>query len=43
MRVRSLALVDLPGVWIGLSVGTLVYAALLVLRFRMLATRLETP
>ncbi|HEY2247669.1 MAG TPA: MATE family efflux transporter [Bradyrhizobium sp.] len=30
-----------PGVWIGLSVGTLVYAALLVVRFRLLATRLE--
>ena len=28
-----------PGVWIGLSVGTLVYAALLVIRFRSLATR----
>jgi multidrug resistance protein, MATE family len=28
------------GVWIGLSVGTLVYAALLVLRFRVLADRL---
>jgi MATE family, multidrug efflux pump len=27
------------GVWIGLSVGTLVYAALLVLRFRLLANR----
>jgi MATE family multidrug resistance protein len=32
-----------PGVWIGLSVGTLVYAALLVMRFRMLATRLDRP
>ncbi|HEY2419611.1 MAG TPA: MATE family efflux transporter [Steroidobacteraceae bacterium] len=31
-----------PGVWIGLSVGTLVYAALLVLRFRLLATRLSS-
>jgi MATE family multidrug resistance protein len=30
-----------PGVWIGLSVGTLVYAALLVLRFRLLTTRLN--
>jgi MATE family multidrug resistance protein len=30
-----------PGVWIGLSVGTLVYAALLVLRFRSLATGLD--
>jgi MATE family multidrug resistance protein len=29
------------GVWIGLSVGTLVYAALLVIRFRSLATRLD--
>jgi MATE family multidrug resistance protein len=29
------------GVWIGLSVGTLVYAALLVIRFRLLATRLD--
>jgi MATE family multidrug resistance protein len=28
-----------PGVWIGLSVGTLVYAALLVARFRLLASR----
>jgi MATE family multidrug resistance protein len=28
-----------PGVWIGLSVGTLVYAALLVTRFHMLANR----
>jgi MATE family multidrug resistance protein len=27
------------GVWIGLSVGTLVYATLLVIRFRVLATR----
>jgi multidrug resistance protein, MATE family len=30
-----------PGVWIGLSVGTLVYAALLVIRFRLLTTGLE--
>jgi MATE family multidrug resistance protein len=30
-----------PGVWIGLSVGTLVYAALLVTRFRLLAMGLE--
>jgi MATE family multidrug resistance protein len=30
-----------PGVWIGLSAGTLVYAALLVIRFRLLATRLN--
>ena len=29
------------GVWIGLSAGTLVYAALLVLRFRLLTTRLN--
>ncbi len=29
------------GVWIGLSAGTLVYAALLVIRFRLLATGLE--
>jgi MATE family multidrug resistance protein len=29
------------GVWIGLSLGTLVYAALLVLRFRSLATGLD--
>ena len=28
------------GVWIGLSVGTLVYAALLVMRFQVLAGRL---
>jgi len=28
-----------PGVWIGLSVGTLVYAVLLVTRFRLLASR----
>jgi MATE family multidrug resistance protein len=32
-----------PGVWIGLSVGTLVYAVLLVMRFRMLATKLDRP
>jgi MATE family multidrug resistance protein len=32
-----------PGVWIGLSAGTLVYAALLVLRFRMLAMKLDRP
>ena len=32
-----------PGVWIGLSVGTLVYAALLVIRFRSLATELDKP
>jgi len=30
------------GVWIGLSVGTAVYAALLVLRFRLLANRLAS-
>jgi len=30
-----------PGVWIGLSVGTMVYAALLVIRFRLLATGLD--
>ena len=30
------------GVWIGLSVGTLVYATLLVLRFRLLSTALQT-
>jgi len=28
------------GVWIGLSLGTLVYATLLILRFRLLASRL---
>jgi MATE family multidrug resistance protein len=28
------------GVWIGLSCGTVVYAALLLLRFRVLASRL---
>jgi MATE family multidrug resistance protein len=28
------------GVWIGLSVGTAVYAVLLVLRFRLLASKL---
>jgi len=31
------------GVWIGLSVGTAVYAILLVLRFRLLANRLVKP
>ena len=31
-----------PGVWIGLSAGTLVYAALLVVRFRLLAIRLDS-
>ena len=32
------------GVWIGLSLGTLVYATLLILRFRLLASRLaRTP
>ena len=31
------------GVWIGLSVGTAVYAALLILRFRLLAGRLVRP
>ncbi len=31
------------GVWIGLSIGTLVYAALLVLRFRLLATGPDMP
>jgi MATE family multidrug resistance protein len=30
------------GVWIGLSLGTAVYAVLLVLRFRLLASRLAT-
>ena len=30
------------GVWIGLSIGTAVYAALLVLRFRLLAKRLAS-
>jgi MATE family multidrug resistance protein len=30
------------GVWIGLSCGTAVYAVLLVLRFRLLANRLES-
>jgi MATE family multidrug resistance protein len=30
------------GVWIGLSLGTFVYAALLVLRFRLLVSRLDT-
>lgn len=29
-----------PGVWVGFSVGTFVYAGLLILRFRMLARRL---
>ena len=29
------------GVWIGLSVGTAVYATLLVLRFRLLANKIE--
>ena len=28
------------GVWVGLSIGTAVYATLLVLRFRLLANRL---
>ncbi len=28
------------GVWIGLSIGTTVYAALLILRFRRLSNRL---
>ena len=32
-----------PGVWIGLSCGTAVYAALLILRFRLLASRLASP
>ena len=31
------------GVWIGLSAGTLVYAALLVMRFRILSTKLDRP
>src|SRR5205823_490453 len=31
------------GVWIGLSVGTAVYAVLLLLRFRSLATKLMSP
>jgi MATE family multidrug resistance protein len=30
-----------PGIWVGLSIGTAVYAALLALRFRRLAGRLE--
>ena len=30
-----------PGVWIGLSLGTLVYATMLILRFRLLASRLS--
>jgi MATE family multidrug resistance protein len=29
------------GVWIGLALGTFVYAALLILRFRLLASRLS--
>ena len=29
-----------PGVWVGLSVGTVVFAVLLILRFRVLANRL---
>jgi MATE family multidrug resistance protein len=29
------------GVWVGLSLGTLVYATLLILRFRLLADRLS--
>ncbi|QPF84766.1 MATE family efflux transporter [Bradyrhizobium genosp. L] len=32
---------DAAGVWIGLSLGTAVYAALLILRFRLLARRLR--
>jgi MATE family multidrug resistance protein len=32
-----------PGVWIGLCGGTAVYATLLVLRFRLLASRLASP
>jgi MATE family multidrug resistance protein len=28
------------GVWVGLSVGTVVFAVLLILRFRLLANRL---
>jgi multidrug resistance protein, MATE family len=32
-----------PGVWIGLSLGTLVYATLLILRFRLLANRRRLP
>ena len=31
------------GVWIGLSVGTAVYAVLLLLRFRSLASKLALP
>ena len=31
------------GVWIGLSVGTAVYAVLLLLRFRSLASKLTFP
>lgn len=33
---------DAPGVWIGLSLGTAVYATLLILRFRLLANRMAT-
>jgi MATE family multidrug resistance protein len=29
-----------PGVWVGLSIGTVVFAVLLILRFRLLASRL---
>ena len=31
------------GVWIGLSIGTVVFAILLALRFRLLASRLPSP
>jgi MATE family multidrug resistance protein len=31
------------GVWVGLSVGTVVFAGLLILRFRLLANRLARP
>jgi MATE family multidrug resistance protein len=30
------------GVWIGLSVGTAIYATLLILRFRLLTSRLAS-
>jgi multidrug resistance protein, MATE family len=31
------------GVWVGLSIGTAVYATLLLLRFRLLARKLAFP
>lgn len=31
------------GVWVGLSIGTVVFAVLLILRFRLLASRLAQP